>query len=75
MKEKMFLIIGYIFILGGIIKFDIFIYPTLDYFGKFVFVIALNIFPFWVLWELNKKNKLYALIAGVVGGLTFYYMG
>ncbi|NPA54911.1 MAG: hypothetical protein GXO40_00935, partial [Epsilonproteobacteria bacterium] len=31
-----------------LVRFDLFIYPTLDYFGKFVFVGALNIMPFWI---------------------------
>jgi hypothetical protein len=74
MKDKILLFIGYIFILVAAIKFDIFIYPTLDYFGKFVFVGALNIVPFWIGWELNKKNKILPLIWGIICAGIFYYM-
>jgi len=75
MKDKIGLIIAFIFILAGLIKFDIFIYPTLDYFGKFVFVGALNIVPFWITWEINKKNKLFSLVFAIIAGIILYFMG
>jgi len=75
MKDKIFLFIGYIFILVGLIKFDLYIYPTLDYFGKFVFVGALNIIPFWLSWDLYKKNKIYSIIFSIIMGTILYFMG
>jgi len=75
MKDKIGLIIGFIFILAGLVKFDIFIYPTLDYFGKFVFVGALNIVPFWITWDLNKKNRLFPIAFGIIVGIILYFMG
>ena len=75
MKDKVILFIGYIFILAGLIKFDIYIYPTLDYFGKYVFVIALNITPFWISWDLYKKNKYYSLVFAIIATFILYFMG
>jgi len=75
MKDKLLLFIGYIFILAGAIKFDLYIYPTLDYFGKFVFVIALNLLPFWLSWDLYKRNKLYSLGFAIIAGIVLYLMG
>ena len=77
MKEKLILYISFIIILAPLIKFDIFIYPTLDYFGKYVFVLALNIVPFWVanmLFNLkNKKLKIVLpLIWAIFVGIIFY---
>ena len=48
MKKHIGLIFGVVFMMIFIVKFDIFIYPTLDYFGKYVAVGVLNIFPFIV---------------------------
>jgi len=75
MKEKIILIAGYIIILIGLIKFDVFIYPTLDYFGKYVFVLALNIVPFWISWEIYKKNRWFSLVFAILLGFVFYEMG
>ena len=75
MKEKFGFIIASVFILIGLVKFDIFIYPTLDYFGKFVFVGALNIIPFWVAYMLNSKKQIFAIIWGILVGVAFYFMG
>ena len=75
MKDEIFLFIGYIFIFVGVIKFDLYIYPTLDYFGKFVFVGALNIVPFWLSWDIYKKNKLYSLVFAIISGIVLYLMG
>jgi len=75
MKEKIILIAGYIIILIGLIKFDVFIYPTLDYFGKYVFVLALNIAPFWISWEIYKKNRWFSLVFAILLGFVFYEMG
>ena len=75
MREKFGFIIASIFILIGLVKFDIYIYPTLDYFGKFVFVGALNILPFWIAYMLNNKNPIFAIVWGVFSGVIFYFMG
>ena len=75
MKDKLGLFAGYIFIIAGLVKFDMFIYPTLDYFGKFVFVGALNIVPFWIGWMIYKKyNQFIALGWGIIAGIVFYLM-
>jgi hypothetical protein len=79
MKQKSILYISFLIILLPLIKFDIFIYPTLDYFGKYVFVLALNIVPFWIanmFFSLkNKKlrNSL-TLIFSIVAGIIFYFI-
>ena len=79
MKEKLVLYISFVIILLPLIKFDIFIYPTLDYFGKYVFVLALNIVPFWVanmLFNLkNKKLKIsLPIIWSISVGVGFYFI-
>ena len=58
MKEKLPLIISVLIILCGVVKFDIFIYPTLDYFGKFVMLGMFNIFPFWIANMLFKISNI-----------------
>jgi len=78
-KEKLVLYISFLIILAPLIKFDVFIYPTLDYFGKYVFVLALNIVPFWVanmLFNLeNKKLKIVtSLVWSVFIGGSFYFI-
>ena len=77
MKEKSILYISFVIILVPLIKFDIFIYPTLDYFGKYVFVLALNIVPFWVANMLfNLKNEklktILPLVWAIFVGIIFY---
>ena len=77
MKEKLVLYISFVIILAPLIKFDIFIYPTLDYFGKYVFVLALNIVPFWIANMLfNLKNEklknILPLVWAIFVGIIFY---
>jgi hypothetical protein len=72
-------IISSIIILVGLIKFDIFIYPTLDYFGKFVMVGSLNIVPFWVAYMLSNKYKnsklqILTILWGVGSGGVFFIL-
>ena len=74
MKDKIGLIISFVFILIGCIKFDIYIYSTLDYFGKYVAVIVLNIFPFIVSYKLFQKNSLYSILWGIIAGLILYFL-
>jgi len=76
-KEKLILYISFLVILLGLIKFDILVYPTLDYFGKYVFFIALNIMPFYIAnLFFNIKNKKLAyfltLFWGIGVGVIFY---
>jgi hypothetical protein len=82
MKQKLSLIIASILILIGVVKFDIFIYPTLDYFGKFVMVGALNIIPFWIakmLFDRFQDNIQIqygvTILWGVLSGVMLYLMG
>jgi predicted neutral ceramidase superfamily lipid hydrolase len=77
MQKKLVLYISFLIILVPLIKFDIFIYPTLDYFGKYVFVLALNVFPFWITIMLfNLKNEklkiILPLLWSVFVGVIFY---
>ena len=77
MQEKVPLIVSFIFILLGLIKFDIGIYPTLDYFGKFVMVLSLNIMPFWISMMINErfentKRVLFVILWGFLAGVFFY---
>jgi hypothetical protein len=79
MKEKLVLYISFLIILLPLIKFDIFIYPTLDYFGKYVFVLVLNIAPFWIanmLFNLeNEKLKMtLPLVWSLFIGGVFYFI-
>jgi len=79
MKEKLVLYASLLIILLPLIKFDIFIYPTLDYFGKYVFVLALNIVPFWVarmLFDLeNRKLKtILPIVWAIFVGSVFYFI-
>jgi hypothetical protein len=79
MKEKLVLYISFLIILLPLIKFDIFIYPKLDYFGKYVFVLTLNIAPFWIANMLfNLKNetlrKILPLLWSIFIGGVFYFI-
>jgi hypothetical protein len=77
MQKKLVLYISFLIILVPLIKFDIFIYPTLDYFGKYVFVLALNLVPFWIaVMFFNLKNEklkiILPLLWSVFVGVIFY---
>jgi len=76
-KKKLILYVSFVIILAPLIKFDVFIYPTLDYFGKYVFVLALNIVPFWVANMLfNLKNEklktILPFVWAIFVGIIFY---
>ena len=69
--NKSGLIAGLVLTIIGMYNIDKIIMPTLDYFGKYVFFAAINIFVFWVLWIFYKKFKgnlkiLMPLLWGVV---------
>jgi hypothetical protein len=68
-------IISSIIILIGLIKFDIFIYPTLDYFGKYVFVGLLNLVSLWVCVMIYRKfGNIWAIIWGIVVLIFFWFI-
>lgn len=56
------LILSFIIITYGLFRLDEYILPTLDYFGKFVFFGALNIFAYVFVYKIqlliNTKNQL-----------------
>jgi uncharacterized protein (DUF779 family) len=75
----MVFLISSIIILIGLIRFDFFIYPTLDYFGKFVMVGSLNIVPFWIAWMIynkykNSNLKYLSIVWGIVSGGIFFIL-
>jgi hypothetical protein len=79
LKNNPILLLSFIPILIGVLKFDIFIYPTLDYFGKFVMVGVLNIFPFFIATMLygkfqNSKFKYLAIVWGIIVMLFFWQL-
>jgi len=53
--DKYGLIAGILLAALGMYKIDVFLIPTLDYFGKYVFFTSFNIFVFWVVWVFHKK--------------------
>jgi len=67
------LIIGYVLMFAGLYKIDSFILPTLDYFGKYVFFIMMNLFLIWSVYKVSKsKLKIAPVILGaIVFGLSF----
>jgi hypothetical protein len=74
--EKVGLIIGLILTIIGIYKIDRFLIPTLDYFGKYVFFIAFNIFVFWVLWGFYKKfSGIMRVIMPIIFGIIILLIG
>jgi ABC-type lipoprotein release transport system permease subunit len=74
--QKIGLIIGLILTIIGMYNIDKFIIPTLDYFGKYVFFTAINIFVFWVLWSFYKKfNGNLKIIMPIVWGVVILLIG
>jgi len=53
--EKIGLVLGFLLLALGMYKIDMFLIPTLDYFGKYVFFAAINIFVVWVEYMFYKK--------------------
>jgi len=79
LKNNPILLLSFIPILIGLVKFDIYIYNTLDYFGKFVMVGVLNIFPFFIATMLygkfqNSKFKYLAIVWGIIVMLFFWQL-
>jgi len=76
MGKKMSLFVSFLLIIIGLVKFDTFIYPTLDYFGKYVFVLALNIVPLYFSYEFYKKgyNNLIIIGWGAIVGIVLYLL-
>lgn len=74
--ERIGLIIGLVLTIIGIVKIDMFLIPTLNYFGKYVFFAAFNIFVFWVEWVFYKKfGGLMKIIMPAVFGLIILLIG
>jgi threonine/homoserine efflux transporter RhtA len=48
--ERLGLFIGWCLGIVGLWFLDYFLYPTIDYFGKIVFAVAINIFWVWIVW-------------------------
>lgn len=75
MKEKIGLIIGFILTSIGMYKIDKFLIPTLDYFGKYVFFIILNIFIFWSVWIAYKFNEKLKIVMPIFIGVVIMIIG
>jgi hypothetical protein len=74
--EKIGLIIGGVLTIIGIYKIDKFLIPTIDYFGKYVFFVAFNIFVFWVLWVFYKKfSGFLQIVIPIVFGVIIMLIG
>jgi hypothetical protein len=74
--QKTGLIIGLILTIIGMYNIDMFLVPTLNYFGKYVFFAAFNIFVFWVLWTFYKKfNGNLKTLMPVVWGVVILLIG
>ncbi|ACM92260.1 putative NADH dehydrogenase 5 [Nautilia profundicola AmH] len=74
--EKVGLIIGLFLTIFGMYKIDIVLIPTLDYFGKYVFFGAINIFVFWVEWFFYKRfDGLLRILMPFMFGLVILLIG
>jgi hypothetical protein len=74
--EKVGLIVGFILTIIGMIKIDIFLIPTLDYFGKYVFFGVINIFVFWMLIVFYKKFRgVLQIVMPIVFGVIIMLIG
>ena len=74
--DKAGLIIGAVLSLIGMYKIDMFLLPTLDYFGKYVFFAAINIFVFWVVYVFYKKfSGILKIAMPVVFGFVIMMLG
>jgi hypothetical protein len=74
--EKVGLIVGFILTIIGMYKIDIFLIPTLDYFGKYVFFGVINIFVFWMLIVFYKKFRgVLQIVMPIVFGVIIMLIG
>jgi hypothetical protein len=74
--EKTGLIAGLVLTIIGMVKIDMFLVPTLNYFGKYVFFAAFNIFVFWVEWVFYKKFKGYLkILMPLIWGAVILLLG
>jgi len=74
--DKAGFIIGFLLTAFGLYKIDMFLLPTLDYFGKYVFFVAINIFALWVLVMFYKKFENYLKTAmPILYGLLIMLIG
>jgi hypothetical protein len=70
--DKIGLIVGIVLSLVGLYKIDSFLYPTLDYFGKYVFFTLMNIFSIWLVYLFFKSFNgfLKILMPTLMGGVV-----
>jgi len=74
--NKTGLIVGLVLTILGIYKIDMILIPTLNYFGKYIFFIAFNIFVFWVLWIFYKKfNGNLKILMPLIWGAVIQLLG
>ena len=73
--EKIALIIGFILTSIGMYEIDKFLIPTLDYFGKYIFFIILNIFIFWSLWISYKLSGKLKIVMPIFIGVVILMIG
>jgi hypothetical protein len=74
--EKIGLMVGVVLTIIGMVRIDGFLLPTLDYFGKYVFFGAFNIFVFWVEWVFYKKfNGYLKILMPLIWGAVILLLG
>ena len=73
--KKIGLIIGFILTSIGMYKINKFLIPTLDYFGKYIFFIILNIFIFWSLLKFYEFNEKLQIIMPIFIGVAVLIIG
>jgi len=72
--DKIGLIAGFLLMVAGMYKIDLFLIPTLDYFGKYVFFGIMNIFVLWLFYTIYKKFK-HLFFIPFIYGLTIFLIG
>jgi hypothetical protein len=80
-QDRIGLLVGWTLGIIGLWFFDYFLYPTIDYFGKLVFSVAINIFWVWLVWIGWKLTEgrwklVTPMIIGLIelgAGLYIYY--
>ncbi len=55
--KRAFLLISYVILFIALYKIDKFLIPTLDYFGKYVFFILLNLSLIYILYKIFFISK------------------
>ncbi|EDM24530.1 hypothetical protein FE773_08210 [Caminibacter mediatlanticus TB-2] len=74
--NKLGLIIGEILVVIGLFFIDRFLFPTLDYFGKYVFFIAFNLFCIFLpLFFYKKFNGILKIAMPIIIGIAILLLG